>query len=109
MFESLNEGDRVYRYIANGICFKVNEGSIRKLCSREYIVDGTDGEWYGRLPYKYKAGTVTLGMTIWMTERDDELAKNIFIEHERKTLLKLEKAIKNTKKRIDFLEGLSLK
>lgn len=104
-------GTKLYLYGTRNGTFTVHEG---------IVVEGRYGNYprYHRvafetrlakayLPKPDEVGVVqTCGPRLWLTERDDLKAKELFLEHERKKLAGLEKQVEKKRALIKMLESV---
>jgi len=51
---------------------------------------------------------VVYNATVWLVERDDQLAKNILLEYENQMISLLEEKIENHRRKVSILKGESL-
>lgn len=102
MKREINKGDTVYLYELKKTGLQVRKGMITETCCRGFKA-WADGETLGVITMRYKIGTVTIGSRLWLKVNDIDLAKKLFIEHEMKTISKLQKSIQSSNKRIKIL------
>ena len=90
------EVTRGYLYSRYKGRFEVHYGTITPLNygrRRDYArFEYTNGQKEKRLQCWYKPGVVYYG-TVWLTERDDELARKLFLDYEKNCILELEERI----------------
>lgn len=103
MIIDLKVGDKVYSYSVKQTGLIIKEGVITDQCNRGYIVEFEDSTW-NIIERKYKVGTVTTGVRLWLTVRNDELAKNLLLKHEQDNISKLQETIERSKKRIELIK-----
>lgn len=106
MFKELNVGDIVYRYRVTEGKLKVDKGKVQELVKHRhdylYRITFDDGH-YDIMPAKGEFGKVHVGVKLWLSERNEKLARNLFIAHEEKRISKLQKDIENINKLIETL------
>ena len=83
----------VYQYtLRNGGLF-VHDGTIIEDDDHKYVYF-KDKKIKARCPSEEEFGVIcTKGSSLWLTERNDELAKRIFIEYELQCVVDLQKQI----------------
>lgn len=100
-------GDRLYLYTARNCKFHIWEGEVFE----------RKGRYYGRLAVKFKNRTqmemcpketaighiLGGGPRLWLTERDDALARKLFLEYEEGKLFELEKQVAKKRELIKVL------
>jgi hypothetical protein len=102
MTNELKKGDTVYLYELKRTGLQIKEGMITEICCRGFKV-WSNGEMLGVITSRYKIGTVTIGSKLWLKVNDIDLARKLFIEHEEKTISKLQKSIELSNNRIKLL------
>lgn len=97
-------GKTVCRYnIKNGKFF-IHEGVVTEGGRRLYVCF-KDGTAKHICPKRGEFGKIfTSGPTLWLLERDDELAKRTFIEYEEQTSIELQKQIDRKRELIEMLK-----
>ena len=98
-------GETVYKYtLRNGEIF-VHEGMVIEQGSHKNVYFKTKG-LTERYPKKTEFGIVhSSGPSLWLSDRDDELAKCIFVEYEERCLTDLQKQIERKLQLIKALKG----
>lgn len=100
-------GDKLYVFKLRGTGWKVYGGNITEVIEKGYrahaIVFDDESKWIG--PCTYEIGTVTNKDTIILPVNDIEMAKQLFIKHEQERISELQKAIKNSNKKIELING----
>lgn len=100
-----NVGETVYMYALRNEKFFVHEGTITKHGTHTCVYF-KDTKRTVRLPRKEDFGVIhTKGSSLWLADRDDELAKRIFIEWEENSLAELQELIDRKTKLIDVLKS----
>ena len=99
-----NVGDKIYWYTAKNCKFIVHEGEIIERHNQLLIYFKDD---YSRvlMPKDDDFGKIISGTSLWLTERNDELARKMFIEYQEQCLSKLQKQIDDKIKFIELLKG----
>lgn len=89
----MQNGKILYRYTLKGNKFNVREGVVNYTGFR-FLVNFRDGGAMVRCPRAEDIGKVrAVGCSLWLTERDDTLAKKLFIQYESKKIAELQKQI----------------
>ena len=96
-------GDKLYWYTAKDSKFIVHEGEIIELRNRLFVYF-EDNHSRRRVPKNDEFGIIQNGTNIWLAERDDKLAKSIFLKLHEECLSKLQKQIDNKIKFIELLK-----
>lgn len=100
----LNYGDILYRYVLRNGEIHVQEGEVIKYKDRYMCIHFSNG---GNVLIPKQFGVIQHGVTIWLTERNDELVRKIYIEHKEDKISNLLKNIDKEKEEIEKLkEGL---
>lgn len=97
-------GETVYKYTLRNGEFFAHEGTVVEGGSRKcvYFKAKSSTERY---PKETEFGVVhTNGPSLWLAERDDELAKRIFIEYEEQGLADLQKQFERKTELIKLLK-----
>lgn len=102
-----NVGETVYKYTLKNGKFFVHEGIIVKGRIRDFA-EFKDIDRSARLPEEDGFGVVCNGSTLWLAERDDELAKRIFTEWLENGIVELQEAISKKLNLIDLLKETEL-
>ena len=99
-------GEKIYMYTMMNGKFNVREGTIEEdECHRKFIVYPD----FGRDSYYFRAtrrgfGIIINGITLYLEDRNDELAKRLFIEHEENDIAELEEKIGRKLENIKMLK-----
>lgn len=102
---SKNVGEKIYWYTMKNAQFFVHEGEVAlRPYSRAKCVHFNDGASHGLYPKETDIGVVLRGTSLWLENRDDELAKRIFIEHNEKCIAELEEQIRRKHENIKILK-----
>ena len=93
MFNEVTRGYLYSRYkdrlnVYYGTITPLNYGGRRDYARFEYV----NGQKEKRLQCWYKPGVIYYG-TVWLYERDDELARKLFLEYEKNCIKELEERI----------------
>lgn len=88
--------------IKNGKLF-VHEGTVKSMYDTRKRVCFSDRSSPRRYPNQFNVIDTT-GPNIWLTERNDEAVKRIFIEYEEQKLAELEEQIERKKQIIKMLK-----
>ena len=89
----MNNGKIVYRYTVKNGKFFIHEGVVNDTGFRK-LVNFKDGSPTLRCPRDEEFGSIRrVGHSLWMTERNDEKAKALFIAYETKKINELNKQI----------------
>lgn len=100
-------GQTLYLYTARNGKFNIHEGVVTENKRRYYsrmMVAFTTKTTLEFLPKESEIGhIISGGPRLWMTERDDALAKKLFLEYEEEKLAELEKKIAKKKELIRVL------
>ena len=100
-------GETVYKYTLRNGAFFVHEGVIMEQGTRKCVYF-EDKKSKARLPKDDEFGIVHAdGPSLWLTDRDDELAKHIFIEYEENSIAELQELINRKTKLINVLKRLA--
>ena len=105
---SIEPGTKLYRYSIrrNKLCMHtgvVNECLGRK---RVVFVDGGINHSTVNCPRPEDIGVIRhIGLTLWMIERDDELAKQMFIDYEERQIHQIEKLLAGKREIVNMLRG----
>ena len=95
-------GDILYRYTLRNGKITVYEGEVTRYMGRYDRVCLSNGDNV-LIPKSF--GVIQHGVTIWLTKRDDDLARRMFIEHRESRLAKLLESIDNERKIIETLKA----
>ena len=99
-----NVGDKVYKYTLKNEKIFVHEGIIVEDRVRK-SVRFEDKKLRVRLPKDEEFGIVQVsGPSLWLTEKDDRLAKRIFIEYLENGISELQETINRRSKLVDLLK-----
>ena len=99
-----NVGDTVYKYTLKNEKIFVHEGIIVEGRVRNFV-HFEDRNLAARLPKENEFGIVQVsGPSLWLTEKNDELAKRIFIEYLENGILELEEKINRRSKLVNLLK-----
>lgn len=103
-----NIGETVYMYTLRNEKFFIHEGTIIKQGIHICVYFKDEKRTVG-LPRENKFGIIrTSGSGLWLVDRDDELAKRIFIEYEENRLAELQEQISRKTKLIEVLKSEGL-
>lgn len=98
-------GKTVYRYNIKNGKFYIHEGVVTKR-GRFKEVYFKDENYRARCPGRNQFGMVlTSKTTVWLLERNDELAKRIFIEYEEQKLNELQEQLN---KKLELIKTLKM-
>lgn len=102
-------GDTLVLYVARNNTLHIHEGvvSFNKHYYRNFVIF-TDGRAHERVPNRDRIGKIQGGgPRLWLTERNDNLARKMFLDYETNKLEALERQVKRKKQLIEVLrEGL---
>lgn len=103
----MEHGTVVYRYTVKNGKFNVREGVVNCAGFRN-LVNFTDGGPAYRCPRKEDLGKIrSVGHSLWLNKKDDNLARQVFIDYELDKIDKLRKQIARKCAVIDMLsEGM---
>lgn len=99
------DGTKLYHYTIRNGKFTVKEGIVRE-SNKKWSYPYVEFD-YGRqvAPRMYKIGELrTGGPSLWLLERDDELAKKMFLEYEEECLRKLEEDVEKRRRLIESIK-----
>lgn len=98
-------GEKLYHYSIRNGKFAVKEGVVRESATH-WSYPYVDFQGERRLaPRKDKIGKLCQGgPSLWLFERDDELAKKMFIEYEEKCIEKLQQDIDKRRELIEIIK-----
>jgi hypothetical protein len=97
-------GEIVYKYTLRNEKLNIHEGEIILDYCRKYVNFKCDSSRV-RCPKENEFGVVhTNGPTVWMTKRDDDLVKRLFIEFEERKIAELQAQINTKTKLIKMLK-----
>lgn len=100
-------GTHLYRYTIRHNKFYIHEGIVNQCVNRKVVVFPNGGFNHGsvRCPRPEDIGSIhSNGYLVWLTERNDELAKRIFIEYEEGQINRMEKLLAEKKEVIKMLK-----
>ena len=105
-------GDKLYLYIVRGTTLRIHEGVVsepktRGLCygTRKPVVIFESGHLAELVPGKGAVGHIqSSGPRLWLDERDDALAKRLFLEYEMEKMAELEQKLEKKRELIKMLE-----
>ena len=100
-------GTTLYRYTIKYNKFYVHEGVVNQCINRKIVVfpDGGFKHSSVRCPRPEDIGVIrSVGLILWLTERNDDLARHIFIEHEKKQINRMCRLIDEKQKIINLLK-----
>ena len=92
MKQDLKVGDKVCWYTAKHNKFIIYECEVIEEHGRKYA-DFKDGHHSKHSLERAKFGEIQNGVSLWLPERNDELAKSMFIEYGEQFISKLQKQI----------------
>lgn len=103
---SKNVGEKIYMYTMMNGKFFVHEGEVIqcRYNSRAKRVRFNDESSDKRYPNEIDIGIVCGGRSLWLEDRDDELAKRLFIEHEETCIAEFEELIRRKLANIKMLK-----
>lgn len=103
----INTGDILYRYNVRHDRLIRYTGTVTNLNGRRVVIF-RDGVSTVRCPREQDIGIIrtgqSVGPSLWLTERDDELARQMHLAYEESRLSKLKKQIEDKKKIIEILK-----
>ena len=105
---SIEPGTKLYRYSIRQNKFYMHTGVVNECLGRKRVVfiDGGLNHSTVHCPRPEDIGVVRhIGLTLWMTERDDGLAKQMLIDYEEHQIHQIEKQLVNKKEIIKMLRG----
>lgn len=94
-------GDCIYRYTIQGQDVIVHEGVIKEFKGVKCVYFQEDNSW-NRYTGRFEEIRAN-GPYLWLPERDDELAKALFIELYQQKIFEHEKIINDYSKMIELL------
>lgn len=99
------DGEKLYHYSIRFGKFTVKEGVVKEP-EKYWGYPHVDFQGERRLaPRRDKIGVLRQGgPSLWLFERDDELAKKIFIEYEEKCIKKLQQDIDKRRELIEVIK-----
>jgi len=102
---AINIGDTLVLYTARDGKLNVHKGIVVRNPKRYTpVVIFEDRRYQDFVPKESKVGRIIgYGPKLWMYERDDELARKMFLEYEMGKLEQLEKQIERKKRLIEVL------
>ena len=90
---TIEPGMKLYRYTVRNGKFYIHEGTVNDNGIRK-VVNFTDCASKHRCPRIEDIGVVrNAGPSLWLIDRDDELAKQIFLDYEEYKLAQLRRLI----------------
>lgn len=99
----MQNGKIVYRYTVKNGKFFVHEGVINNTGFRT-LVNFKDHSPSLRCPRDEEFGIIrTVGHSLWMTERDDNKARRLFINYEINKIVEMEEQIRRKKETLKML------
>lgn len=99
----MQNGKVVYRYTVKNGKFNVREGIVNH-CGIRYFVNFTDGGSMLRCPRAEDFGKIrSVGHSLWLEDRDDDLARSKFIEFELDKIDRLREQINRKYAIVDML------
>lgn len=105
----IEAGTTLYRYSIRYNRFSVCKGVVNEVAGRRKVVFAADDVGKAksvRCPREEDIGIIrNVGPSLWLYERDDELAKQIFIDHEMYQINGLTSLIERKKKTVEMLRG----
>ena len=102
---SIEVGDILYRYTIRHGRFIRNEGTVA-ICNGRKTVLFRDGVTNVRCPRDMDIGVIRhVGPSLWMTEKNDELAKEIYLEFEERRLSELRRQLETKEAIVELLKG----
>jgi hypothetical protein len=94
----------LYRYTVHNGKLIVREGIVSNYGLRT-CVHFTDGSTAVRTPRPEDIGVMKpVGHSIWLTERDDEKARRMFIEFEERRIVELEETLRKKREVVEQLK-----
>ncbi|MBQ1189663.1 MAG: hypothetical protein IIX57_04545 [Lachnospiraceae bacterium] len=106
---AIEPGTTLYRYTVRGCKFHVSKGVVNICSGRKRVVlsDGDLRHRSVRCPRPEDLGVVrNNGFVVWLDDRDDELAKQIFIDFENHKINQLQKMIDSKREIVEMLTRL---
>lgn len=104
--ENICPGTKLYRYTVRNGKFFIHEGVVNDNGIR-MVVNFADGSFRQRCPRVEDIGIIrNTGPSLWLTDRDDELARQIFLDFEEAKLKQLYKQVETKIDIIKMLKGL---
>ena len=95
----------LYRYTTKDGKLIVREGIVSNYGLRT-CVHFVDGSPAVRAPRSEDIGTMKpIGHSIWLTERNDDKARNMFIEYENRRIAELEETLRKKREVVDMLKS----
>ena len=97
-------GDKIYKYtVRNGKLF-IHEGVVTEYRGRKFVYF-EDSSPRTRCPKDEEIGMIrSNGPSLWLLEKNDELARRLFIEFEEKGLSELKKLIERKNELLNMLK-----
>lgn len=102
MKNDLKVGDKIYWYTAKHNKFIIYECEIIEVHNEKYV-NFNDGHHGKRRLSRIEFGVIQNGVSLWLIERNDELAKSMFVEYGEQFISKLQKQIDDRLKLIELL------
>jgi hypothetical protein len=105
---SFEVGTHLYRYSVKHNKLHLHAGVVNQCINRKVVVfpDGGFRHSAVHCPREEDIGVVrNVGFHLWLTERDDELAKQIFIEYEERQINRMNRLIVEKQEVINMLRG----
>lgn len=101
-----NVGETVYKYTLRKGKMFIHEGTVIEGLFNVKCVVFKDQSATDRLPCDDDFGKVdTKGTSLWLAERDDELARHLFVAYEEHSIAKLQEMINKKTKLIEDLKS----
>lgn len=90
---SIEPGVKLYRYTIRNGKFICHEGVVVEVDERRRVIF-SDGVTSARCPRDNDIGVVRhIGPSLWLYEKDDERAKQIYLDYENRRLVSLRRQI----------------
>lgn len=103
----IEQGKTLYQYALLNGNFVIREGIVN-VCGERRVVNFSNGGSAVRCPEAEDIGQLRRSSVpvLWLTERDDELARQMFIGFENRKIVKLLKQIEECNRLIGMLNSL---
>lgn len=94
---------KLYHYVVRDKQLFVSEGVVKKYGSKLIVRFDDNGHWV-MCPDEYDIGIIEHGTSLWLENRDDRIAKDLFLMYCREHLRELQKQIDSEIKFIEYLQ-----
>lgn len=110
MAKTVAVGDKLYKYYIENSQIKVVEGIIDERKGKKYVIFDTETmpdegfPGYRNIERVWKGGEI-----LWLTDRDDEFAKQLFTKYHVEVIKELQKQIDDVGDRISMIRTVKVK